>query len=341
MVSACGPGDEPRWDAYVTAHCGASRYHLSAWRRVIETTFGHQTHYLLSSANGVVNGVLPLARVRSFLFGDFLVSLPYVNYGGACADDSSIAVALETAAVDLARTLGVQHLELRSERALETTLDVRISKVSMRLALPATSEALWTALGSKLRNQIKRPERENVTVRIGRQDELDAFYRVFSINMRDLGTPVYPKKLFASVLRELPDTTTIVSVYRGAEPVASAFLVGFRDAIEVPWASSLRAHNAIGANVFLYWQLLKFACDHGYATFDFGRSSPGSGPFKFKQQWGAQPVQLHWQHWVPPGRQLPQVNPQNPRYQMAVRMWQKLPVPVTRLIGPAIVRSIP
>jgi hypothetical protein len=103
----------------------------------------------------------------------------------------------------------------------------------------------------------------------------------------------------------------------------------------------LRAHNSIGTNVFLYWQLLKFACDHGYSTFDFGRSSPGSGPYKFKQQWGATPVELHWQHWVPAGRPLPQVNPQNPRYQLAVRMWQKLPLPVTRLIGPAIVRSIP
>lgn len=342
MVSTATAADDPRWDAYVERAPGASRYHLSAWRRILTSTFGHDAHYLMSVGDaGQVDGVLPLVRVRSRLFGDFLVSLPHVNYGGVCADTPAVAAELEGRAVELARRLGVGHLELRSEQAPATGLAVRVTKVSMRLPLPGSADDLWKALGSKLRNQIKRPERENVTVRIGREDELDAFYHVFSVNMRDLGTPVYTRRLFATVLRELPDTSTIVSVYRAGEPVASALLVGFRDAIEVPWASSLRAHNSIGVNVYLYWHLLKHASERGYRTFDFGRSSPDSGPYKFKLQWGAQPVPLEWQHWVPEGRAIPQVNPQNERYQLAVRVWQRLPLPLTRLIGPHIVRNIP
>ena len=341
MVRLCTNVDDIRWDEYVRAHADAHRYHLSAWRRIIESSFGHRTYYLMSSdSNNRVDGILPLARVRSRLFGDFLVSLPYVNYGGACADTGAIHEELVRGAVELAKDQGVRHLELRTETA-SADLQVRCSKVSMRLPLAATPDEMWQALGTKLRNKIKRAERENVHVRFGREDELDSFYHVFAINMRDLGTPVYTKRLFSSVLRELPDATWIGTVYLDNEPVAAGFLVGFRDAVEVPWASSLRAVSAMRANTLLYWHLLKFACEKGFRTFDFGRSTPGSGPYDFKRQWGATPVPLHWQYWLSAGNALPQLNPDNPRYQLAVRMWQHLPVPLTRLIGPSIVKNIP
>jgi serine/alanine adding enzyme len=330
------------WDAYVTGHASATGYHLSAWRRVIESSFGHRGHYLTSTnGGGAIDGVLPLVRVQSRLFGDFLVSLPFVNYGGPCADSVEIERSLVQAAVELARKEGVRQLEIRTEQANESELQVRSRKVSMRLQLPASPEELWKALGSKLRNQIKRPERENVTIRIGRESELEAFYDVFALNMRDLGTPVYSKALFSSVLRELPESTWIVSVYLGETAVASGLLVGFRDTIEIPWASSLRSFNSIGTNVFLYWHLLKFSIEKGYRTFDFGRSTPDSGPYRFKRQWGAEPVPLNWQYWVPEGAVLAEVNPDNPRFDLPKRIWQRLPVPLTRLIGPSIVRNIP
>ncbi|MCC7127063.1 MAG: FemAB family PEP-CTERM system-associated protein [Acidobacteria bacterium] len=342
MVTTLLPSEGARWDTYVAARADATIYHLSAWRRVIHNVFGHRTHYLVASgSDGAITGVLPLARVKSRLFGDFLVSLPYVNYGGACADSPEVARELEAAAIDMARGFGVSHLELRSEAAGGTALAVQVSKVSMRLNLERDPETLWKRLGAKLRNQIRRPEREGVECRIGRHDQLDAFYDVFAANMRDLGTPVYPKALFEAVLDLFPDHASIVTIYRGRDAVAAGFLLGFRDRVEVPWASSLRAHNRIGVNVHLYWQMLKFCCERGYAVFDFGRSSPDSGPYQFKQQWGAQPVPLHWRHWVPEGRDLPAVNPQNPRFQQAIRIWQHLPVPLTRLLGPAIVRNIP
>jgi serine/alanine adding enzyme len=320
----------------------ARAYHLYAWRRIIESSFGHQSYYLMcDGGGGEVAGVLPLARVRSRLFGDFLVSLPYVNYGGVCANDCDGHRALVDAGVALARDLGVNHLELRTEAADGGELVTRSRKVSMRLRLPENADALWTMLGTKLRNKIKRAEREKVTIRFGREDELDSFYHVFAINMRDLGTPVYSKRLFASVLRELPESTWIGTVYLESEPVAAGLLVGFRESIEVPWASSLRRVNPLRLNTLLYWHLLKFSCEHGFRLFDFGRSSPGSGPYEFKRQWNPEAVDLHWQYWVPPGAPLPELSPDNPKFQLAVRMWQRLPVPLTRLIGPSIVRNIP
>jgi FemAB-related protein (PEP-CTERM system-associated) len=334
--------DDAAWDAYVMGQPAANQYHLSAWRRVIESSFGHRTHYLTSANDsGQINGVLPLVRVQSRLFGDFLVSLPFVNYGGPCADSVEIERNLVRGAIELARQEGVRQLEIRTEQATESELQVRSRKVSMRLPLPGSPDELWKALGSKLRNQIKRPERENVTIRIGRETELSAFYDVFALNMRDLGTPVYSKALFSSVLRQLPDSSWIVSAYVGETAVASGLLVGFRDMIEIPWASSLRSFNSIGTNVFLYWHLLKFSIERGYRTFDFGRSTPNSGPYRFKRQWGAQPVPLNWQYWVPEGAVLAEVNPDNPRFDLPKRIWQRLPVPLTRLIGPSIVRNIP
>jgi serine/alanine adding enzyme len=334
--------DDPRWDRYVLDSPHAHGYHLLAWRRIVEASFGHCTYYLMSEdLSGRVNGVLPLVRLRSRMFGDFLVSVPYVNYGGPCTDDDATSRELFAEAVRLAACERVQHLEVRMDKPADFGLRVRSAKVSMRLPLPRSSQELWKAFPSKLRSQIKRAELEAMTVRIGREDELDGFYRVFSINMRDLGTPVYSKAFFSSILRELPDSTWICAVYLGDEPVAAGLLVGFRATLEIPWASAQRRYNRLSPNMLLYWSALKFACERGYSVFDFGRSSPDTGPYRFKAQWGAAPVPLHWHYWLPRTAPLPELTPQNPRFQLAVRVWRHLPVAVTRVIGPSIVKNLP
>ena len=180
-----------------------------------------------------------------------------------------------------------------------------------------------------------------MVVRIRREEEVDAFYEVFSRNMRDLGTPVYAKRFFEIVLRELPTSSWICTVYLGETPIASGFLVSFRNGIEIPWASARREFNKLSPNMLLYWSCLKFACEQRFDTFDFGRSTPDRGPYRFKQQWGATPVPLVWHYHVPGDGPLPELNPQNPRYRLAVRAWQKLPLPITRSLGPLIVKSIP
>lgn len=341
MITLATSSDDTRWDAFVRASAEGHLYHLSAWRRMVEA-LGHPTYYLMSEdTSGAIDGLLPIARLKSRLFGDFMVSMPYVNYGGPCAASDMIKRTLVNEAVQLAARNRVQHLELRLSDTTDFGLRVRSAKASMRLRLPASTETLWSGFPSKLRSQVKRAQQEDMTVRIGQQEELDGFYEVFAENMRDLGTPAYGKAFFAAILREFPHSATICSVCLRGEPVASGILLGFRDTIEIPWASSLKRHNRLSPNMLLYWSALEFAVRSGYRVFDFGRSSPDSGPFRFKAQWGAAPQSLHWHYWVPDGAGLPDLSPRNPRYQTAIRVWQHLPISVTKLVGPLIVKNLP
>lgn len=336
------PFDRGRWDEFVTRQESSQACHLAGWASVIEEGCGQRTYNLLSErSDGGIDGVLPLARVQSLMFGDFLVSLPYLNYGGPCAQSADVSMALVNEAVATARRERVKYLELRLADERSFGLHVKSSKVAMCLPLPENADTLWKSFPSKLRNKIQRPLRDGMVARMGAEDELDSFYHVFAINMRDLGTPVYSKRFFACVLREFRETARICTVYHDNAPVASGLVVGFKETLEVPWASSLRSMNASRPNTLLYWNLLKYACDTGYRVFDFGRSTPDAGTFHFKEQWGARPLPLRWHYWMPNGDPLPELNPANPKYRLSISVWKRLPVALTKLIGPAIVRNIP
>ncbi len=330
----------PAWDSYVEQHRESSVYHLSGWRDVIERIFGRETYYLMALSDSSIVGVLPLVRLRSLAFGDFLVSMPYVNYGGVLSDSSEVGGKLIKRCCELAERLGVSHVELRhtSDSAL---LQRRTDKVSMQLALPTGSDELWDQLGSKLRAQVKRPLREGVTCDIGGVDLISDFYGVFSVKYRDLGVPVYPRNWFVAILDKFPDETRVVVARLSGQPVAASLVIGYNGTMEVPWASSVRAADRIGVNMFLYWNMLKYAADHGYQTFDFGRSSTDSGTFRFKKQWGAEPVQLYWHYWLEGQREIPQLNLGNSKYQLAAAVWRKLPLPVANFLGPRIVKNLP
>lgn len=334
--------DASLWDAYANASPGSSLYHLHGWKDVIEKTFGHRTIYLAARADATrLVGILPLAELKSPLFGRMLVSLPFFNYGGVCADDESIRDALLDAAVDVAKEGKASFLEVRQEEDWTLDLPRKTSKVSMRLPLPESLEALWKGLGAKLRNQVQKPRKEGLTAVVGREELLDDFYQVFAVNMRDLGTPVYPAAFFRNILGRFPDRTWIAAVYKDRVPLAAGFLAGFKDRLEIPWASSLREYNRLSPNMLLYWTCLEFACAKGYDSFDFGRSTVGESTYRFKEQWGARPHQLYWYYWMRNGGSIPQVNPANPKYRAAIAAWQRMPVGLTRWIGPKIVKYIP
>lgn len=337
--------EEPtrEWDAFVAASARAVCYHQAGWRTVIERSFGIRTFYLYArDSNGMINGILPLAQMKSRLFGNFLVSLPYFNYGGVCAADASALRSLVSEAVELGAELDVRHLELRHTENLLPDMPQKTSKVTMRLTLPTEAEPLWRSFPSKLRSQINRPQKEGMTIKIGGAELLDGFYSVFARNMRDLGTPVYGRLFFENIMRAFPESTWICTVFtKEAQPAASGFLVGFRDVMEVPWASSIQAYNRSSPNMLLYWSMLKHACDLGYRTFDFGRSTRDGGTFRFKTQWGAEPEQLYWHYWVNGGGEAPEVSPSNPKYRLPIEIWKRLPVSLTRLVGPHIVKNIP
>jgi len=334
--------DEATWDAYVIGHARASGYHLMAWRRVIERVFGHRTFYLAArDEQGQIRGVLPLVCLSSRLFGRFLVSLPFVNYGGVLADDAASQRALLERAIDLAKELKVDHVELRHEQVTGLQWPDKQHKVSMRIQLSEEFDALWKTFPAKLRSQIRRAEKEGMTFRLGRDDALEDFYAVFSRNMRDLGTPVYGKTFFAEILESFPESSRIGVVYLKDQPVAAGFLYGFRRVLEIPWASSDRRYNRLAPNMLLYSSVLKYGCEQGFRVFDFGRSTPGGGTYSFKEQWGAEPVQLHWHYWLANGGPLPDLSPSNTKFKWAISLWQRLPLFVSEHLGPSIVKFIP
>jgi len=312
------------------------------WLRALQRGLGHDPYCITATERGRITGILPLSHVRSLLFGRFLVGLPYLNVGGALADNTETAGALIDRAVELADRLDVRYLELRHEEPVEhRCLGERLtSKVHMRLALPETTETLWNSFKPKVRNQVRNGEKHGLSVHWGREELLGEFFAVFSRNMRDLGTPTFGKRLFRSILEEFPETAELCVVRMGRRTVAGALLAHGPGMTEVPSASSLRRYNWTNANMLMYWHLLCRAVERGQAMFDFGRSSRDSNTYRFKKQWGAEPHPAVWQYHVRRGS-VGEMRPDNPRYRRMIRVWQRLPVWFTRLLGPIVVRGIP
>jgi len=329
---------------------GACHEHDPRWLSVLSKAMGHRTMAVVArrgGASGEMTGYLPLALVSSRLFGRFLVSLPYLNRAGIVAVDEAVAGELMDAATGLADRFSVQYLELRhQENAVDhrSITDTRDQKVRMVLELPGDPDALWDSYNAKVRNQVRKGDKAGLSICFGGSELLEGFYAVFSTNMRDLGTPVYPRKLFGSILEVFEDGAELAVVSHAGQPVAGALLLhGEAQGVvesQVPSASSLREAKHTNANMWMYHQLLLRAVGRGAGVFDFGRSSPDSGTYRFKKQWGATPRATTWQYYLRFG-DVGAVRPDNPRYQRRIAAWQRLPVWVTRLVGPRIVKGIP
>jgi FemAB-related protein (PEP-CTERM system-associated) len=328
-------------DRFAERHAEATGYHLTGWLGVIERAFGHETKYLAATSANGIEGVLPLVFFSSRVFGRFAVSMPFLNYGGVVADDPSVRRALVDRAVEETRLRRGSHLELRHSGQLCPELAPKRHKVAMRLPLASDPERQWEALDRKVRNQVRKGEKSQLTVTHGGSELVDDFYTVFAHNMRDLGTPVYARAFFAEVMRTFADRARIFVVRHDGKPMAASLVFWHRSMIEVPWASALRASNPLSANVLLYWHMLKFSVERGFAVFDFGRSTPNAGTFHFKRQWGAQPLELVWEYWNAKGAAPEGLNPDNPKFDLAIRVWQRLPVSVATAIGPHVIRHIP
>jgi serine/alanine adding enzyme len=329
------------WDQFVLPRRDASGYHQWAWRRVFEHAFGHEAVYLAAREHGRIVGVLPLVMFRSRLFGKFAVSLPFVNYGGVCADDHEVAQTLVANASALAEKRGLAHVELRHIERQLPDLPARTHKVTMRLPLGDDVTRTWEGLDRKVRNQVRKAEKSGLTFRRGGAELLDRFYEVFAVNMRDLGTPVYSRRFFEEVVKNFPSTATVCLVDHGDRTVAGAIALSHRDGLEVPWASSLREYRSQCPNNLLYWKIIEFGIESRRTSLDFGRSTPDEGTYHFKEQWGARPEPLYWEYAMQGGRELPNLSPSNPKYRAAINLWTRLPLQVTNFLGPHIVRSIP
>jgi FemAB-related protein (PEP-CTERM system-associated) len=332
----------PTWESFVARNAPVPLSYHPRWLGVLARGLRQKPYCLEGVVQGTTVGLLPLMEVGSLLFGRFLIGLPYLNYGGIMANDRAIAHRLIDRAVELADELDVRFLELRHERASEHPRLVTrtVSKVHMRRSLPATPGQFWDELSAKVRNQVRKGIKSDLRVGWGGEERLDEFYDVFSQNMRDLGTPVYSRRLFREIVRQFPDRAEFCIVRAGITPVAAALLLHGWGITEVPSASSLRQYNYTCANMLMYWKLLERSVERGQEVFDFGRSSPECNTYRFKKQWGATPFPAEWQHYVRHGS-ASDMRPDNPRYTRLIRIWQRLPVGLTRWMGPMIVRGIP
>jgi serine/alanine adding enzyme len=332
--------DAPAWDAFVSAQSDSTMCHRFGWRDVLKNILGHETALLVAvDPGGTWRGVLPLVRVRSVL-GHYLVSIPFMNDGGPLGDDDAKTALVEHAVADARRTRA-KLLELRSRDPLPGPVTSSGRKVAVHLALPETVEALWaTTFKAKLRSQIRRPTKEGMTARDG-SDQLDAFYSVFSRNMRDLGTPVLPRAFFARLLTVFGGSVSFTTVYTAnGLAAAAACCLTWKDEVEVTWASSLRELNHLSPNMLLYANLMEQAIGRGSRTFNFGRSTPGSATHRFKLQWGGHDRPLAWPSWSP-GGVASTPSPDRPAFRVATAVWRRLPMPVANRVGPLLSRHLP
>lgn len=329
-----------KWDEYVNSHPNSTCYHQSIFKRIIESAFGHSCIYLTAEdANNEIRGLLPLVQMKSKLFGHYFISLPFFNYGGLLTDNTAIDNILIDTVKNLNKTYKVDHAELR-HTFKSNELACRDDKVTMILELPGDIETLWKGLGSKLRSQIKRADSRNIVIKSGSIKLLDDFYLVFSRNMRDIGTPVYSKRFFKEIISNLPQSNFIV-IYLDEKPVSASLIIGWKNTIEVPWASTIKSVNKYCINMRLYWEMLKISIEEGYALFDFGRCTSNSNTYRFKKQWGAKKHQLYWHYILNNKSDIPHINPSNPKYKIFINIWKHLPLKVSELIGPYLIKYIP
>lgn len=330
------------WDAYIGRHELSTAYHRAEAVAIGAKAFRLRTTYLAAYDEQTLVGVLPLVEQSSRLFGRYLVSLPFMTYGGILADSTEVAVALAERAGMEAEARAVDHVELRHTVAMpESGFAERLDKVSMILSLPDSNQTLSKQFGAKLRSQIKRGEREKIELVWGGAELIHEFYRVFAPAMHALGTPVYPRRFFEVVYDALRDVSELLVVRMHGRPHAVAFLVNHGKTMEVPWAVASPQAKQASVNMRMYWELLTRSIQKGVGAFDFGRSTVDSGTYRFKAQWGAVPHQLHWHYWLPAGAPIPKLNQSNPKYARAADIWRRLPLWCANSVGPYIIRNLP
>jgi FemAB-related protein (PEP-CTERM system-associated) len=329
-----------QWDHFARRQPGFTHFHLHGWLDLVGEVFGHRCFPLEQrDTEGRLQGVLPLVRVKSAVFGHYLVSMPFLNYGGPLGTDAAVRH-LSARAVELAATSGAKLLELRSRVPLPLDLPVSHRKITVLLDLPESAEALMKALPAKLRSQVRRPQKEGVTMRFG-PDQVIPFFQVFSHHMRDLGTPTLPLRFFQAIATHFPESSWFGCAWLNEQPIACGAGFAWEGEFEMTWASSLVAYNRIAPNMLVYWSFMERAIQSGLKVFNFGRCTPDSGTHRFKRQWGSRDAPLYWYQRTRDGEPASTPSPDSGAFSWGPRLWKRLPLPLATLLGPRIVRYIP
>ena len=330
--------DTEHWDAFIADAPHATFFHRSGWKRVIEQAFGHRCHFLYAQADGVIEGVLPLVHVNSRLFANALISTPFCVYGGAVAHTQRAERALYEHAQRLAEDLGVSYLEVRERERRHEDWPSKGLYYTFRRAIEAYDEANLKAIPRKQRAVVRKGMKAEMKVEI--DESVDRLYDLYAYSLRNLGTPVFSKKYMQLLLETFGDAAEVLTITYDGAPVASVLSFYFRDEVLPYYAGAGADARTLKANDYLYWALMSHAADRGARVFDFGRSKSDTGPFHFKRHWGFEPQPLSYEYYLVNADAVPDLSPANPRYQRAIRVWQKLPLPVTRAIGPMLSRNL-
>jgi len=338
-VQSFSGGDEARWDAFVEGCPDATFFHRSGWRAILEETFRHRTHYLLAERAHAVVGVLPLAEVRSRLFGDSLVSLPFCVYGGPAASDRVASDALIDAASDLARALRVPYLELRNRQPTRPDWPRQELYVTFRKELLADPEANLAAIPRKQRAMVRKGMKHGLRSEI--DDSPERFFNLYADNMHRHGTPPMSRAYFRRLVQAFgADCEVLTVVDAGGRAVSSVMSFYSGDEVLPYYAGDCVEARDLAANDFKYWELMRRACERGLRVFDYGRSKRDTGSFAFKHNWGFSPSPLAYEFLLLGRDEVPQNNPLNPKYRAMIAAWKRMPRFAANAIGPYIVRGL-
>ncbi len=317
----------------------ATFFHRADWQSVIKRAFRHETYFLYAELRGQIVGVLPLAHVSSWMFGKSLTALPFAVYGGVAADSDLAADALEREAQALARSLGVSQLELRNSQRRHADWPTQDLYVTFKLTIPTVLDEKMLCIPQKRRNMVRKAQKLGLYAVVG--DSVENFYPVFSANSRDHGTPVIQKAYFHQMMKTFGNDCEILSVYaKDGRCISSIYCFYFKHEVLAYYAGETPDAKNSAANDFKYWSLMKRAAERGCTVFDLGRSKKGTGSFEFKRLWGFEPQQLYYQYDLIGRADIPQNNPTNKKFKLFIDLWKRMPLPMTEVLGPWIVRSL-
>jgi len=335
----CDGSREKDWNAYVEASPGATLGHHLAWKRVVEETYGHRPFYLMAYRGDRVVGVLPLFLIRSIFFGKYLVTSPFLTFGGMLSDHDEAASMLVAKAVEVAQEQNVNYIEVRNDRIYRQFSHSKNVYYTLVLDLSPGEETVWKSkLKPTARRNVRRALGAGLEVVEG-QEQIGEFVRVNARNMHRLGTPAHDERFFRNIIRFFPQACLLMVRYR-QEYVGGTLLVPFKDIVLMPWVGSLEQYFELRPNNLVYWAAIQWSIRKGFRIFDFGRSKWDSGTFRFKEQYGAEPVPLFYQYHLNKASKIPNVDPDAARYRFLVTLWRRLPAPGANLIGPVILKGI-
>jgi FemAB-related protein (PEP-CTERM system-associated) len=333
------PSDAQRWEAYVDACAESSFFHRIGWREIIEDVFRHRTHYRIAERHGQIVGVLPLAEVKSRFFGHALVSLPFCVYGGPAADDADAARSLVDAASDLARSLDVEHLEIRNRIVRCPAWPRQELYVTFRRTISPDSEANFLAIPRKQRAMVRKGMKNGLRSEI--DVSVDRFFSLYADNVHRHGTPPFAKRYFSRLRTVFGDACEVLTVLdAGNKPVSGVLSFYFKGEVLPYYAGDTVDARDLAANDFKYWELMRRGSERGIKVFDYGRSKLGTGSFDFKKNWGFEPSPLAYEYQLFKREDVPQNNPLNPKYRAFIALWRRTPKPVANALGPHIVRNL-